>query len=201
VLRRLTECLGRDRTKHQVTEITSLGLVQMTRKRIGAGLLEAFSETCEACKGRGLIIHTEPVPARSSGSGSGSGAADKVKAVAAASRAEPAASNGASFSVAGGRRRGRKGAAAAPASPEASATAEPAAPVYEDDTMGYDLSRYENSLEDDDPIVTEPVEPLRLASPDDPDGLDDEDDGEEAGAGSGGRRRSRRGGARRRTRP
>jgi ribonuclease E len=64
VLRRLTECLGRDRTKHQVTEITSLGLVQMTRKRIGQGLLEAFSETCEHCKGRGLIIHTEPIPER-----------------------------------------------------------------------------------------------------------------------------------------
>jgi ribonuclease E len=64
VLRRLTECLGRDRTKHQVTEITSLGLVQMTRKRIGQGLLEAFSETCEHCKGRGLIIHTEPVADR-----------------------------------------------------------------------------------------------------------------------------------------
>jgi ribonuclease E len=61
VLRRLTECLGRDRTKHQVTEITSLGLVQMTRKRIGQGLLEAFSETCEHCKGRGVLIHTEPV--------------------------------------------------------------------------------------------------------------------------------------------
>ena len=56
VLRRLTECLGRDRTKHQVTEITSLGLVQMTRKRIGQGLLEAFSETCDHCKGRGVII-------------------------------------------------------------------------------------------------------------------------------------------------
>ena len=62
VLRRLTECLGRDRTKHQVTEITSLGLVQMTRKRIGQGLLEAFSETCEHCKGRGVIMHLEPVP-------------------------------------------------------------------------------------------------------------------------------------------
>ena len=62
VLRRLTECLGRDRTKHQVTEITSLGLVQMTRKRIGQGLLEAFSETCDHCKGRGVIIQTEPVP-------------------------------------------------------------------------------------------------------------------------------------------
>ena len=67
VLRRLTECLGRDRTKHQVTEITSLGLVQMTRKRIGAGLLEAFSETCETCKGRGVIIHTEPVAMKGGG--------------------------------------------------------------------------------------------------------------------------------------
>ncbi len=61
VLRRLTECLGRDRTKHQVAEVTSLGLVQMTRKRVGQGLLESFSETCEHCRGRGLILHTEPV--------------------------------------------------------------------------------------------------------------------------------------------
>src|SRR5262249_15588893 len=61
VLRRLMECLGRDRTKHQVAEVTSLGLVQMTRKRVGQGLLEAFSEPCEACKGRGIIVHTEPV--------------------------------------------------------------------------------------------------------------------------------------------
>jgi ribonuclease E len=61
VLRRLTECLGRDRTKHQVAEVTSLGLVQMTRKRVGEGLLEAFSEPCEVCKGRGVLIHTEPV--------------------------------------------------------------------------------------------------------------------------------------------
>jgi ribonuclease E len=69
VLRRLTECLGRDRTKHQVAEVTSLGLVQMTRKRVGEGLLEAFSETCEHCHGRGVIIHTEPVdqPAAPSG--------------------------------------------------------------------------------------------------------------------------------------
>jgi ribonuclease E len=81
VLRRLTECLGRDRTKHQVTEITSLGLVQMTRKRIGAGLLEAFSETCDHCKGRGLVIHTDPVSDRSR-SGNGHGGGDRVKAVA-----------------------------------------------------------------------------------------------------------------------
>ena len=60
VLRRLVECLGRDRTKHQVAEVTSLGLVQMTRKRIGTGLLEAFSENCDHCGGRGLILHDEP---------------------------------------------------------------------------------------------------------------------------------------------
>ena len=51
VLRRLVECLGRDRTRHQVAEVTSLGLVQMTRKRIGTGLLEAFSENCDALPG------------------------------------------------------------------------------------------------------------------------------------------------------
>jgi ribonuclease E len=61
VLRRLVECLGRDRTRHQVAEVTSLGLVQMTRKRIGTGLLEAFSEECSTCKGRGLILHDHPV--------------------------------------------------------------------------------------------------------------------------------------------
>ncbi len=61
VLRRLVECLGRDRTKHQVAEVTSLGLVQMTRKRVGQGLIEAFSTTCESCGGRGIHIHAEPV--------------------------------------------------------------------------------------------------------------------------------------------
>jgi ribonuclease E len=61
VLRRLLECLSRDRTKHQVAEVTSLGLVQMTRKRVGSGLLEAFSETCECCNGRGLLISLDGV--------------------------------------------------------------------------------------------------------------------------------------------
>ncbi|MFF7988235.1 ribonuclease E/G [Kitasatospora xanthocidica] len=59
VLRRLLECLGRDRTKHQVAEVTSLGLVQMTRKRVGQGLLESFSEACVHCNGRGVIVHME----------------------------------------------------------------------------------------------------------------------------------------------
>jgi ribonuclease E len=61
VLRRLLECLARDRTKHQVAEVTSLGLVQMTRKRVGSGLLEAFSVPCEHCNGRGVIVSLEPV--------------------------------------------------------------------------------------------------------------------------------------------
>jgi ribonuclease E len=59
VIRRLIECLGRDRTKHQVAEVTSLGLVQMTRKRIGAGLLEVFSETCDHCQGRGAVVNMD----------------------------------------------------------------------------------------------------------------------------------------------
>ena len=61
VVRRLVECLGRDRTKHQVAEVTSLGLVQMTRKKLGLGLLESFSDPCEVCAGRGIIVHHEPV--------------------------------------------------------------------------------------------------------------------------------------------
>jgi ribonuclease E len=61
VLRRLVECLSRDRTKHQVAEVTSLGLIQMTRKKLGLGLLETFSEACEVCAGRGVVVHHDPV--------------------------------------------------------------------------------------------------------------------------------------------
>jgi ribonuclease E len=64
VLRRLLECLGRDRTRHQVAEVTSLGLVQMTRKRVGEGLLESFSETCKECGGSGVILTHDPVADR-----------------------------------------------------------------------------------------------------------------------------------------
>ncbi|MPZ25085.1 MAG: Rne/Rng family ribonuclease [Micromonosporaceae bacterium] len=127
VLRRLTECLGRDRTKHQVTEITSLGLVQMTRKRVGAGLLEAFSEPCECCKGRGVVVHTEPAGDKPKSNG----AAAKVKEVASASA---------------GRRRGGRKAASAPSDAAAQPRARSAATSIaepDDDTMGYDLSRYE----------------------------------------------------------
>ncbi|NHU46057.1 translation initiation factor IF-2 N-terminal domain-containing protein [Rhodococcus sp. A14] len=66
VLRRLTEALGRDRTRHQVSEVTSLGLVQMTRKKLGTGLVEAFSTTCEHCHGRGILVHAEPIEVKAS---------------------------------------------------------------------------------------------------------------------------------------
>ncbi|HEY1133546.1 MAG TPA: Rne/Rng family ribonuclease, partial [Nocardioides sp.] len=67
VLRRLVECLGRDRTRHQVAEVTSLGLVQMTRKRIGTGLVEAFSENCSHCQGRGIVLHDHPIEPKGGG--------------------------------------------------------------------------------------------------------------------------------------
>ncbi|MCC9145641.1 MULTISPECIES: Rne/Rng family ribonuclease [unclassified Arthrobacter] len=73
VLRRLVECLGRDRTKHQVAEVTSLGLVQMTRKRMGTGLLEVFGETCEHCEGRGVVTQDVPVEHRRSTSHTANG--------------------------------------------------------------------------------------------------------------------------------
>jgi ribonuclease E len=73
VLRRLVECLSRDRTKHQVAEVTSLGLVQMTRKKLGLGLLETFSEPCEVCAGRGVIVHHDPVVKHRAPMGNGNG--------------------------------------------------------------------------------------------------------------------------------
>ncbi|MGI5215607.1 Rne/Rng family ribonuclease [Plantactinospora sp. CA-290183] len=193
VLRRLTECLGRDRTKHQVTEITSLGLVQMTRKRIGAGLLEAFSETCDCCKGRGVIIHTEPV-----GEKSRPGAGDKVKAVASAAAPAPAVTPPAAepSGAAAGRRRGRRGAAPERVVVEVS---------DDEDTMGYDLSRYEaETPTSGDVAEAEPAGSMRLAGAGDPDGIEDTGDlGEESDAVDvgGSRRRTRRGSSRRRTRP
>ncbi|MFI5782020.1 translation initiation factor IF-2 N-terminal domain-containing protein [Nocardia sp. NPDC051570] len=71
VLRRLTEALGRDRTRHQVSEVTSLGLVQMTRKKLGTGLVEAFSTTCEHCHGRGILVHNYPVETAPAEEGAG----------------------------------------------------------------------------------------------------------------------------------
>lgn len=96
VLRRLTEALGRDRTRHQVSEVTSLGLVQMTRKKLGTGLVEAFSTTCEHCHGRGIVVHAEPVEVKSADDGRGQGKESggrkkRGRDRAAASAQEPAA--------------------------------------------------------------------------------------------------------------
>jgi ribonuclease E len=116
VLRRLVECLGRDRTKHQVAEVTSLGLVQMTRKRMGTGLLEVFSETCEVCAGRGVITHDEPVERGGS------------RPAAPAAEQQPVRAEAGS---AGGARKRRRRGGSQPA--EAQPAPAPAAPV-EDDT-------------------------------------------------------------------
>ena len=115
VVRRLVECLGRDRTKHQVAEVTSLGLVQMTRKRVGQGLLESFSEPCDSCGGRGVHVRLDvagsPVGPRSTDGGAGIERVAKAAKVAKAERAR-----GAGRRLVRGRRRaaGRGRAQAAP---------------------------------------------------------------------------------------
>jgi ribonuclease E len=71
VLRRLKEHLAKDRTRTQVFEVSHLGLVEMTRKNVSAGLLESFSEVCQHCGGRGVLLHEEAaatgVPAHDAG--------------------------------------------------------------------------------------------------------------------------------------
>ncbi len=79
VLRRLTESLARDRTRHQVSEVTSLGLVQLTRKRLGTGLVEAFSSQCPHCAGRGILLHGDPVDSTSAVGRSASSGARRGK--------------------------------------------------------------------------------------------------------------------------
>jgi ribonuclease E len=125
VLRRLVECLGRDRTKHQVAEVTSLGLVQMTRKRVGNGLLEAFSEICEVCNGRGVIVHTDLV--EHNHAPRQLAISKPTPAVVAAARGKGSRSRGAGAGA---------GAGAAPASADADAPAvEPVEPVAEGDVV------------------------------------------------------------------
>ena len=94
LLRRLVECLGRDRTRHQVAEITSLGLVQMTRKKIGTGLLEAFSTECPHCHGRGVELHDMPVESQRQADGGArdSGGRDSRRGDRASGRAAAGAS-------------------------------------------------------------------------------------------------------------
>lgn len=63
VLRRLKETLAKDKTRTQVFDVSHLGLVEMTRKNVSAGLLEQFSHLCEHCSGRGVVIDETLRPA------------------------------------------------------------------------------------------------------------------------------------------
>ncbi|WP_411284365.1 Rne/Rng family ribonuclease [Lapillicoccus sp.] len=120
VVRRLLECLGRDRTKHQVAEVTSLGLVQMTRKRVGSGLIEVFGEVCEHCNGRGIIVRADPVARSGNGQSEQGGSASGGVG---GSGSNPSGSAGAGGGASGaGSRSGSRGRR------EGTATSEPAAP-------------------------------------------------------------------------
>ncbi|HET6393235.1 MAG TPA: Rne/Rng family ribonuclease, partial [Blastococcus sp.] len=166
VLRRLTECLGRDRTRHQVSEVTSLGLVQMTRKRVGQGLLDEFSTTCEHCRGRGVIVHTDVVAGPDQG-GSG-GSSNGTQGGAQSSGNGPGSSNGSGNGSSGsggagsggsGRRgrRGRRGGGADSASPATVAAASGlAGTVTEEGTASPDTV---DDAESPDPGTVTPPEP------------------------------------------
>ncbi len=56
VIQALKMAMAQDKTRAQVFDIGPLGLMQITRKRVSAGLLESFSETCPTCEGRGILI-------------------------------------------------------------------------------------------------------------------------------------------------
>ncbi|KAA1378389.1 Rne/Rng family ribonuclease [Aeromicrobium fastidiosum] len=121
VLRRLVECLGRDRTRHQVAEVTSLGLVQMTRKRIGTGLLESFSHECDHCHGRGVLIQDAPVepkrdePRRGQRGGRGNGGGGNGNGGGNSGTSNQGGRNGNGNNNAGG---GNRGGAPKPAEPK-----------------------------------------------------------------------------------
>jgi len=72
VLRKLQEELAKDKSRTQVSEVSSFGLVEMTRKHVSEGLVETFSEVCPTCSGRGLLLHEDaaalgdPMPKSSS---------------------------------------------------------------------------------------------------------------------------------------
>jgi ribonuclease E len=178
VLRRLTECLGRDRTKHQVTEITSLGLVQMTRKRVGQGLLEAFSEPCDVCRGRGLIIHSEPVPDKRSGPAKVAAASAGNGSAASGARVDEPVESGRG----NGRRRGRKAAVTVEVS------------EVDSDAGG------DGDVDVDAHEAADAGQDVALAVGFDADGLDEADAEADGDVEEAPRRRTRRGGTRRRTR-
>jgi ribonuclease E len=129
VLRRLLECLARDRTKHQVAEVTSLGLVQMTRKRVGSGLLEAFSVTCECCNGRGVHVSLEPTEPASAAprqrgedrGGHGSGGEEKSSGGGSRRRRRKSSAPAAEAAQSGGNGAAQAAAAIASASADSSA--------------------------------------------------------------------------------
>jgi ribonuclease E len=151
VLRRLTECLGRDRTKHQVTEITSLGLVQMTRKRIGQGLLEAFSETCDCCKGRGVILHMEPVAEKRVAERAPERAVERAPERVASTDEQPS-----------GRRRGRRGRGGAAVEEPVDESVDEITPDFEDvsfDEADDDVARADELALADDPAAADVVLP------------------------------------------
>jgi len=132
VLRRLIECLSRDRTKHQVAEVTSLGLVQMTRKKLGLGLLETFSEACEVCAGRGVVVHHDPVVkhrAPSNGNGQQSRRQRGGNSQAPSPSAQPA--QVATHSIPEGAKSALAQIAASTRAPHAEETTDAAAPVVE----------------------------------------------------------------------
>ena len=149
VLRRLVECLGRDRTRHQVAEVTSLGLVQMTRKRIGTGLLEAFSDTCEHCQGRGLIVHEHPVEAKRSDDEAGRGRGRR-------SRGGRGRGSGADGGDAGDNGNGTK----APSPKDVAAMARPPADEPSDDVDDLDDVDEVDEVDDDNEDVNDDLESL-----------------------------------------
>jgi ribonuclease E len=59
VVRAFRDALARDKTRSQVFDISELGLVEMTRKRVSEGLVESLSTTCPTCEGRGIIFDPE----------------------------------------------------------------------------------------------------------------------------------------------
>ena len=169
VLRRLTEALARDRTRHQVSEVTSLGLVQLTRKKLGTGLIEAFSTTCSHCAGRGIMLHGDPVDSG-------------VDAPAARASRAPAAAASAARRVAGPRKRSRS--PRCPCTPPVSIRCSgpwPRPPVARTATRRTATSprtpRTTVVEGSEDVAATEPVEEVagRRVDDDDDDDSDDED--------------------------
>ncbi|ANH38824.1 Ribonuclease G [Nocardioides dokdonensis FR1436] len=168
VLRRMVECLGRDRTRHQVAEVTSLGLIQMTRKRIGTGLLEAFSEPCEHCSGRGILTLDHPVEPkhdddgrRGGGGGGNSSGGGNSGSSSRRSRGGKGGGNDSDAGNDGGR--GGRGGGKGGSSDDTSATK---APSPKDVAA---MARHENAEQD---AASAPAEQQKAAEQDQPTGQD-----------------------------